>query len=850
LNKIAPDLLEVLQRRERAHADAVARDDHATTAMVDAPIEVCVAFDGPPDSLVKSGIPIGGLIADSARGGLSPALIRKLAMLPQVHRIGLPVKLRPKLDRSVPEILGKDAWAEGVPPDTEPRGKGEGVIVGIIDTGIDVFHGAFRNLDGSSRILRLWDQTFAYDPGTGVPVDEHGTAITGDMQPKDETGAVLTSARAPTDMRVPSDSPGRPTLFTNGAQFSTAQINAALTAHPDGKDLPVSLRDDPVSGASGNVYHGTHVAGIAAGNGAQNDKCTSAFTYVGVAPKAQLVIVKVGVGGTPNRIANIFEAAEYIFRVAARENPPHGRPCVINISADTHFGPHNGQSEQSRNFDTLVTGPLGIGRAIVLAAGNERGLNLHAAFAIPKGTTKTVRINLIAKGTKHIALFASHNTGASITCIVRAPGTAPAPQTVPLLTNTSNNTQKPVGALSHLAVGSVFTTTGGDPDSHFTIVITDAGVLTTGVWEVDIAVAGAGADANLHLWVGDPGGFNIAILPFAGAVASPQDAGRDDAAMRRPEDWIGATIGCYASTRSVIAVASYNAEANPTALAESSSQGPAPNNLSLGLYTRSPIGAYDKPDIAAPGVAIDAPRGEARKCCLECNCCVDRYVSEKGTSMAAPHIAGVIALMYARNPALTPDEIKTILRNTHRSPPALPPNWPSPADLWGAGKVDAKAAVHALVPRVMLPEDELAHEPVLEPEPRMLPVGWPERLRAWSGVLDPHPSWNLCAALVSQHFDEVKRLIETNRRVAAVWQRHGGPALVRGIAFADRPPDPPIPATLAAGEPRALLSRLLRVLLRFGGDELRADIVRHASLVQELPGASWDELDRMIGGRA
>jgi hypothetical protein len=83
-----------------------------------------------------------------------------------------------------------------------------------------------------------------------------------------------------------------------------------------------------------------------------------------------------------------------------------------------------------------------------------------------------------------------------------------------------------------------------------------------------------------------------------------------------------------------------------------------------------------------------------------------------------------------------------------------------------------------------------------------------------------------------------------------VWQRHGGPALVRGIAFADYPPDPPIPAALDSGEPRALVSRLLRVLLRFGGETLRADIVRHASLVQALPGASWDQLDDMIGGRA
>ena len=178
--------------------------------------------------------------------------------------------------------------------------------------------------------------------------------------------------------------------------------------------------------------------------------------------------------------------------------------------------------------------------------------------------------------------------------------------------------------------------------------------------------------------------------------------------------------------------------------------------------------------------------------------------------------------------------------------PTSPPGWPPAADLWGTGKVDAKAAVHVLVPRVMAPD--AAPAPMDAPRPRMQPVAWPERLRAWSGALGPHPSWNLCAALVSQHYDEVKRLIDTNRRVAAVWQRHGGPALVRGIFFAQQLPDPPIPAGLAGGEPGALVPSLLRVLLRFGGEALRADIARHAPLMLALPGSRWDELDALIGG--
>lgn len=832
MNKISPDLLEVLERHDRARADVLARGDQQALTLIDGPIDVCIFFEGAADALVAEGFAIEGYISNFAQGGLSPEDIRRLALVDRVLSIQLPTHLSATLDRSVPDILGKDAWSEGVPPDTEARGKGEGVIIGVVDSGFDVFHGAFRNLNGTSRILRLWDQTFSYN-AAGVPIDSKNNPITGDLLPTDETGAVLKRERAPVDVS-----------FTYGGQFDTTQINTALNAHPDGKDLPISLRDQPVTG----TYHGTHVAGIAAGNGAQNDGCTSAFTYIGVAPKADLVLVKTSVGDNPpDRIQNLVDAAVYIFRVAARQNPPNGKPCVINFSLGGHFGPHNGQDPRSRAFDTLTTGPLALGRSIVIAAGNDRSDDLHAAFTLARNTKRTMRVNLAVKA-RRLTLFGSLNPTAVVTCVVRQPGPGPAQQSAELATNVLRDSTVPIGTTPHVAQITSYPTVPADPDGHFWVSVSNPNTdLPKGVWEFDFS-AGNPADANIHLWISSHREKDARFLPFPGAVASAQDVNRD-MEDKRPAEWIASTITSLGSTRSAITVAAYDAEATGGPLAYFSSQGPAPNNLSLGLYDRSVIGAYEKPDIAAPGMNIDAPRGEARKCCLECNCCVDRYVTEQGTSMAAPHIAGVIALMYARNPALTPDEIKTILRDTHRVPPALPPNWPPTADLWGAGKVDAKAAVHSLVPRVIA-DEEPAHAPLPEAGPRILPVPWPERLRAWSGILDPHPSWNLCAALVSQHFDEVKRLIDTNRRVAAVWQRHGGAALVRGIAFADYPPDPPIPAMLEAGEPRVLAARLLCVLLRFGGDALRSDILRHASLLQALPGASWDELDGMVGGRA
>jgi hypothetical protein len=320
--------------------------------------------------------------------------------------------------------------------------------------------------------------------------------------------------------------------------------------------------------------------------------------------------------------------------------------------------------------------------------------------------------------------------------------------------------------------------------------------------------------------------------------------------IKRPPDWISGTLTSLTTCRSVISVAAYNAEEANTPLAEFSSQGPAPHDLGFGLY--DPAHVLDKPDIAAPGVAIDAPRGMARKCCLECNCCVDRYVAEQGTSMAAPHVAGVIALMLAQKPTLTIDEIKTLLKTNTRPPPALPPGWPTSSELWGAGKVDAVAAVGGAIAhaRASLQQDEAVRPVVAVVRPVAAPVSWPERLDEWSRAFGHRPAWNLFAALVSLHFDEVKRLINSNRRVAAVWQRHGGPSLIRSLVFAPQPQDPPVPAALATGAPRELVQKLLGILLRFGGPSLRDDIQRHGSLLQAMSGASWDKLDRLVAGGA
>lgn len=94
-----------------------------------------------------------------------------------------------------------------------------------------------------------------------------------------------------------------------------------------------------------------------------------------------------------------------------------------------------------------------------------------------------------------------------------------------------------------------------------------------------------------------------------------------------------------------------------------------------------PLGlAATKPDLAAPGVAVRSAQAGGG------------YVSYSGTSMAAPHVAGVVALVHQAAPRLPPDEVAALLRRTARDVgPA------GPDQMTGAGLVDAIAAMRALL---------------------------------------------------------------------------------------------------------------------------------------------------------
>ncbi|MBW2459948.1 MAG: S8 family serine peptidase, partial [Deltaproteobacteria bacterium] len=222
---------------------------------------------------------------------------------------------------------------------------GTGVVVGIIDTGLDVAHADFRDLHGNTRVAWLMQ--------SGQPRSYH-------PELEDEYGC--------TD---PNQSPC--------AIFSGANIDKLLA------DFPGMVPRD----ADG---HGTHVTSIAAGSGGTS--LPEPPVYYGVAPGATLIIASPSPGGGFSDPA-ILNAARFIFDRA----DALGLPAVVNVSLGSDYGPHDGTSHLEQGLAALV-GDHRPGRVMVVAAGNSGSLytigdsgpfGIHTeAHISPHGVTRAV----------------------------------------------------------------------------------------------------------------------------------------------------------------------------------------------------------------------------------------------------------------------------------------------------------------------------------------------------------------------------------------------------------------------------------------------------------------------------
>lgn len=209
---------------------------------------------------------------------------------------------------------------------------GKGVLIGVIDSGIEYANADFRQEDGATRIRFLWDQTVEGTPPEGYRI---------------------------------------------GSEFSAEQINEALQQ----PNRTMRLQKVPSVDSSG---HGTAVAGVAAGNGRN-----SGGRYRGTAPDAELIIVKLGNPGGVGfpRTAELMQAVDYIVQKAEMLQ----MPVSVNISFGNTYGAHNGTSLPERFLDAAAQ----IGRTLIsVGTGNEGAEAGHTSGFVREGEETSVPLGV------------------------------------------------------------------------------------------------------------------------------------------------------------------------------------------------------------------------------------------------------------------------------------------------------------------------------------------------------------------------------------------------------------------------------------------------------------------------
>lgn len=224
---------------------------------------------------------------------------------------------------------------------------GTGVIVAVIDSGIDYAHPDFRNADGTTRILDFWDQTI---PAGSV------------ADPLSEENAEQSFLEAPAG-------------YFLGTEFPQEVINRALEQTTERERYAVCPSRD-ISG------HGTHVTGIAAGNG-----IASQGRYRGVAYESPLLIVKLGTPGERSfpRTTELMQAVDYCIRKAQE----YGMPVVLNLSFGNNYGSHSGNSLLESYLDDMADYWR---TSIITGSGNEGASAVHAAGTLRENVTEEVEV--------------------------------------------------------------------------------------------------------------------------------------------------------------------------------------------------------------------------------------------------------------------------------------------------------------------------------------------------------------------------------------------------------------------------------------------------------------------------
>lgn len=474
---------------------------------------------------------------------------------------------------------------------------GRGVVICLIDTGIDYTDPVFRDEEGNTRILAIWDQTIQ----SGTP----------------------------------------PEGFYYGTEYTREEINRALQAEDPYSVVP--SRDEN--------GHGSAMAGVAAGS-----RLANGLNYVGAAPDADIVVVKlkeckqylrdfflVPTGVPAYQETDIMLAAQYADSFAVQFR----RPAVICLGLGTNYGDHEGSAPLSRYLNAIAARRS---RAVVICGGNEGNADHHfqgnlavsGAVAAGGGGDRENSVEVrVEENVDGFVLELWGNAPDVFTVSVRSPGG----ETVPpiRLGIQESITYRFIYERTQITIAGTLV----EPSSGEEFILLRVVDPTPGIWTFSVQPVGEIYNGVFHMW-----------LPITQFMNAP---------VYFLESTPYVTLTEPAMANEAISVSTYNAANNSFYI-----------NSGRG-FTRTGV---IKPDLAAPGVSVSTIRGR-----------------QTGSSLAAAITAGGVAqfmqwaVVEGNNSIVSSREIKNyFIRGASRN---FDINYPNRN--WGYGRLNVVGTFDALI---------------------------------------------------------------------------------------------------------------------------------------------------------
>lgn len=499
---------------------------------------------------------------------------------------------------------------------------GKGVVLGIIDGGFDYTHPTFFGIPGDTstyRVARVWNQT-----AEGTAPEEFGY------------GDELIGTQA---------------ILEVGYDLSRGQ-------------------DD---------FHGTHVAGTAAGSGGGTG-------YKGMAPASELVFVPTSRGQS-----EIFDGIAYIRNYAKSV----GKPCAINISLGSVIGSHDGKTDLNIAIDELVeSDPEGF--LIVASAGNNGAQKLHIEASLPD-TTSFVNtfLSMSTPSNTRVDIWGGENEDFAVAIAL-------ADKEGNIMENSvvSASTQmepvayylSPEGDTSTDIVYAYPSYNANNNKNNIQLIIQAPVCVAQGYYVLLQFQPYPPDTAHLHAWIsgGEFANFGFDVM----------------------EGNTYYTHGSSSSaSRNVLSVGAYNSRRGWRNIEGTSYQNPTENPLGdiCTFSSRGPlVGGAIKPDIAAPGATIISAANSFNPVTtlyLIENTEIDGkeypWALSQGTSMSSPAMAGIAALFLQQDPTMSINELKELLAETSAKDQYTGQEEKNAT--WGYGKVDATRALQSLTGTKLYP---------------------------------------------------------------------------------------------------------------------------------------------------